>query len=191
MGAFRGIPIRVHFTLLLILPLLAVMFGGAFRRAAEVAEVPPERLLGSPAVWGLGVAVGLFASVFVHELAHTLYALARGGRVRSITLMMVGGVSELTEAPPRPRDEALMALVGPLTSILLAAGFGVATWLQWDGYEDGTVTTGGLVFGLLGLVALTAGGWLGGTIVFVHGMRVEAERRTAEDERSRQEHGAA
>ena len=69
--------------------------------------------------------------------------------------------------------------------------FGVATWLQWDGYEDGTVTTGGLVFGLLGLVALTAGGWLGGTIVFVHGMRVEAERRTAEDERSRQERGAA
>ncbi|MBZ4415161.1 site-2 protease family protein [Myxococcus sp. RHSTA-1-4] len=128
-GAFRGIPIRVHFTLLLVLPLLAVMFGGAFRRAAELAEVPPERLLGSPALWGLGVAVGLFASVFVHELAHTVYALARGGRVRSITLMMVGGVSELTEAPPRPRDEALMALVGPLTSIFLAGVFGGATWL--------------------------------------------------------------
>jgi Zn-dependent protease/CBS domain-containing protein len=131
-GAFRGIPIRVHFTLLLILPVLAVMFGGAFRRAAEMAEVPPERLLGSPALWGLGVAVGLFASVFVHELAHTVYALARGGQVRSITLMMVGGVSELTEAPPRPRDEALMALVGPLSSLLLAAGFGGATWLLQD-----------------------------------------------------------
>ena len=128
-GAFRGIPIRVHFTLLLILPLLAVMFGGAFRRAAEVAEVPPERLLGSPAGWGLGVAVGLFASVLVHELAHTVYALRRGGRVRSITLMMVGGVSELTEAPPRPRDEALMALVGPLASIVLAVAFGGGTWL--------------------------------------------------------------
>ncbi len=131
-GSFRGIPIRVHFTLLLILPLLAFSFGGAFRKAAEVAEVPPERLLGSPALWGLGVAVGLFASVFVHELAHTVYALARGGRVRSITLMMVGGVSELTEAPPRPRDEALMALVGPLTSIFLAVLLGGATWLLQD-----------------------------------------------------------
>ncbi|MFP2906612.1 site-2 protease family protein [Pyxidicoccus sp. 3LFB2] len=131
-GAFRGIPVRVHFTLLLILPLLAVMFGGAFRQAAEVAEVPPERLLGSPVWWGLGVAVGLFASVFVHELAHTVYALWRGGRVRSITLMMVGGVSELTEAPPRPRDEALMALVGPLSSILLAVLFGGATWALQD-----------------------------------------------------------
>ncbi|NPC85350.1 CBS domain-containing protein, partial [Pyxidicoccus fallax] len=72
---------------------------------------------------------------FVHELAHTLYALARGGRVRSITLMMVGGVSELTEAPPRPRDEALMALVGPLTSIFLAAGFGAVTWLLKDTFS--------------------------------------------------------
>lgn len=131
-GAFRGIPVRVHFTLLLVLPLLAVMFGGAFRQAAEVAEVPPERLLGPPALWGLGVAVGLFVSVFVHELAHTVYALARGGQVRSITLMMVGGVSELTEAPPRPRDEALMALVGPLASILLAVVMGGATWLLQD-----------------------------------------------------------
>ncbi|NVJ01739.1 site-2 protease family protein [Myxococcus sp. AM009] len=128
-GSFRGIPVRVHFSLLLVLPLLAFLFGGAFRRAAEVAEVPPERLGGSPALWGLVVAVGLFASVFVHELAHTVYALRRGGKVRSITLMMVGGVSELTEAPPRPRDEALMAAVGPLTSILLAALLGGATWL--------------------------------------------------------------
>ncbi|WNZ63376.1 site-2 protease family protein [Myxococcus sp. MxC21-1] len=128
-GSFRGIPVRVHFSLLLVLPLFAFLFGGAFRRAAEVAEVPPERLGGSPVLWGLVVAVGLFASVFIHELAHTVYALRRGGTVRSITLMMVGGVSELTEAPPRPRDEALMAAVGPLTSILLAVLLGGATWL--------------------------------------------------------------
>ncbi|GHG67968.1 site-2 protease family protein [Comamonas sp. JC664] len=128
-GSFRGIPIRVHFSLVIVLPVLAFLFGGAFRRAAEVAEVPSERLSGSPALWGLAVAVGLFASVFVHELAHTVYALRRGGTVRSITLMMVGGVSELTEAPPRPRDEALMAAVGPLTSILLAVLLGGATWL--------------------------------------------------------------
>ncbi|MCP3105126.1 site-2 protease family protein [Myxococcus sp. K15C18031901] len=126
LGVFRGIPIRAHYTLLLVLPLLAYLFGGAFQRAAQVAEVPPERLSGSPWLWGLGVAVGLFASVFAHEMAHTVYALWRGGKVRSITLMMVGGVSELTEPPPRARDEALMALVGPLTSIGLAVVFGGA-----------------------------------------------------------------
>lgn len=120
-ASFRHIPIRIHFSLLLVLPLLAFMFGGAFTRAAQEAGVPPQGLTGSPLLWGLLVAVGLFAAVLIHELAHVMYALRTGGTVRSVTLMMVGGVSELVDAPKRPRDEALMALVGPLTSLCLAA----------------------------------------------------------------------
>jgi uncharacterized membrane protein len=54
--------------------------------------------------------------------------------------------------------------------------FALAAWLQHRGYERGDVTTGGLVFSVLGLVALTAGGWLGGTLVFVHGLRVIDKR---------------
>jgi uncharacterized membrane protein len=53
--------------------------------------------------------------------------------------------------------------------------FGIAAWLQWPGYRDGTVTTGGLVLVLAGFCALTTGGWFGGKVVFVHGMRVEEE----------------
>jgi len=49
--------------------------------------------------------------------------------------------------------------------------FAIAAWLQWDGYQHGSVTTGGLVLTLSGFVALSAGGWFGGAIVFVHGMR--------------------
>jgi len=60
--------------------------------------------------------------------------------------------------------------------------YGLAAWAQWDGYQDGTVTTAGLVLAVAGLVALTAGGWLGGTIVFVHGMRVEAKTNDAHGE---------
>jgi uncharacterized membrane protein len=52
--------------------------------------------------------------------------------------------------------------------------FAVAAWLQHRGYQRGEVTTGGLVFSLVGFVALTTGGWLGGAIVFVHGVRVLA-----------------
>jgi uncharacterized membrane protein len=59
--------------------------------------------------------------------------------------------------------------------------YGIAAWLQWPGYEDGTVTTAGLVFALVGLVALTAGGWLGGALVFVHGLRVEDADSTTDD----------
>ena len=83
---------------------------------------------------------------------------------------------------------ATLHLAAMVTAVAL---FAVATWLQWDGYQDGTVTTGGLVFALLGFGALTTGGWLGGTIVFVHGMRVEAAGHTPAEEVSRHEGGAA
>lgn len=118
-GSVRGIPIRVHFTLLLVLPLLAFAFSRAFRDAARLAEVPPDQLTGSPLLWGLGLAVALFVSVLLHELAHSLYALKKGGQVRDITLMMVGGVSQISEMPREPKHEAMMAFVGPLLSILL------------------------------------------------------------------------
>jgi Zn-dependent protease/predicted transcriptional regulator len=122
----RGIPIRVHFTFLLVLPFLAYTFGQSFEAAARLADVPPSSLTGPPWAWGLAVALALFASVLIHELAHSLYAQAHGGRVASITLLMIGGVSELAEVPQRPRQEALMALAGPATSLALgAACFGI------------------------------------------------------------------
>ena len=42
----------------------------------------------------------------------------------------------------------------------------------YDGYLDGDVSGGAFILTVAGFAALTAGGWLGGTIVFVHGMRV-------------------
>ncbi|ATB29825.1 site-2 protease family protein [Melittangium boletus] len=120
-GSLRGIPIRVHFTFLLILPFLAWSFSQAFRAAAIAANVPPERLSGPPILWGLGVAVALFLSVLLHELAHSVYALAKGGAVSDISLMMIGGVSRITRMPDGARHEALMALAGPVTSLVLGA----------------------------------------------------------------------
>jgi Zn-dependent protease/CBS domain-containing protein len=128
-ASFRGIPIRIHISLLLALPLLSLLFGGVFQQAGLAAGIPQEQLGGERFVWGLLVAVGLFASVLVHELAHVFYALRTGGEVRSITLMIVGGVSEVTELPRRHRDEVLMALVGPLASVGLAGLFFGALFL--------------------------------------------------------------
>jgi Zn-dependent protease/CBS domain-containing protein len=122
-GSVRGIPIRIHVTFLIVLPFLALGFGRVYTEAARMAEVPAERLSGSPFLWGLVVAVALFASVLVHELAHSLYALRAGGRVRDITLLMIGGVSQISEPPRTGRQEALMALVGPLTSLVLGGAF--------------------------------------------------------------------
>jgi len=121
-ATIRGIPIRIHYTFLLVLPFIAFGFGRAFIDAAKLADVPVEQLSGSPWLWGLGVAIALFLSVLIHELAHSLYALRAGGRVRDITLLMIGGVSEIAEPPKELRQEAIMALVGPIVSLALGGG---------------------------------------------------------------------
>ncbi|HVI97150.1 MAG TPA: site-2 protease family protein [Anaeromyxobacter sp.] len=118
-GSIAGIPIRIHVTFLIILPFLAFGFARVYREAARAAEVPPEQLGGSPLLWGFVVALALFVSVLLHELAHSLYAMKAGGRVRDITLLMIGGVSQISEPPKTPRGEAVMALVGPLASLAL------------------------------------------------------------------------
>ncbi|MCI0569467.1 MAG: site-2 protease family protein [Myxococcaceae bacterium] len=148
----RGIPLKVHVSFLLVLPLLAPLFAARLRMAAEASGVPPGRLGGSPLLWGLGIALALFVSVLLHELAHALYAVARGGRVSSITLLMIGGVTRMEEAPERPRHEATMALVGPLTSLALGGVFLlVGALLRGSGWFNLTfaaVTLGALNLGL-------------------------------------------
>lgn len=60
-----------------------------------------------------------------------------------------------------------------LTAMLAATGvFLAAALVGHHGYTQGTTTTGGLVLTLVGFVLLTTGGWFGGAVVFVHGMRV-------------------
>jgi uncharacterized membrane protein len=50
--------------------------------------------------------------------------------------------------------------------------FALAAWRQYHGYQHGHVTTGGLILTLCGAAVLTIGGWLGGSLVFVHATRV-------------------
>jgi uncharacterized membrane protein len=64
------------------------------------------------------------------------------------------------------------ATVHMLANVSAAAAFLVAAIIGYEGYGDEDVTTGAFLLTLVGFGLLTAGGWLGGTIVFVHGMRV-------------------
>jgi len=113
-----GIDIGVHYSWLFIF----VFFWWTLAEG----YLPQQHAGWSPAAYWLTAAVTvllLFVSVLVHELAHSLVARARGMPVSSITLFILGGVSNLEEEPGKPMVEFTMALAGPVTSLLLALIF--------------------------------------------------------------------
>jgi Zn-dependent protease len=68
-------------------------------------------------------ALGLFLSIIVHEFSHSLVARKNGMPMKGITLFIFGGVAEMSEEPPNPKVEFQMAVVGPLSSMLIALLF--------------------------------------------------------------------
>lgn len=112
-------------------------------------------------------------SVAPDKLGPAAWLAVIGGLVVAGPTALTGFADWITIEWGTPRwRTATIHLSAMVTSVCL---YGVAAYLQWPGYRDGGVTTGGLVFALAGLVALTTGGWYGGMVVFVHRMRVEEE----------------
>lgn len=72
---------------------------------------------------GLAGALGLFASIVLHELSHSLVARRFGLPIKGITLFIFGGVAEMSEEPPSAKAEFVMAIAGPLASLALALLF--------------------------------------------------------------------
>lgn len=87
----------------------------------------PELYEGLPPAtyWWMALAglIGLFFSIVFHELAHSLVARRYGLPMTGITLFILGGVAEMEEEPSDPKTEFLMAIAGPLASLVLAGGF--------------------------------------------------------------------
>ena len=109
----RGIPVRLHWSLLAVLPFFAYVMAREY--------FPGEGVDATDLVWGSGLAVVLFLSVLLHELSHSLTAVGLGHRVESILLLPIGGVSQMESMPERPRDEFRVTVVGPLTNYAIAA----------------------------------------------------------------------
>ncbi|MCX9011410.1 MAG: CBS domain-containing protein [Candidatus Methanoperedens sp.] len=116
-GKIMGIPIRLHITFLLILPVFAWIFANNMP-AFGFADVKPDSLRYALA---LSTAILLFTCVLLHEFGHSYVALRHGSNIQSITLFLFGGVSSMEEIPRNPRVEFKMALAGPATSLLIGA----------------------------------------------------------------------
>ncbi len=82
--------------------------------------VPHQNFYTYPVMGILG-ALGLFASIIVHEFAHAVMARNFGLPIGGITLFIFGGVAELKQEPKTPRSEFWVALVGPVASVIIAA----------------------------------------------------------------------
>jgi Zn-dependent protease/predicted transcriptional regulator len=73
---------------------------------------------------GLCAAILFFASVLLHELAHSFVAIKYGVQVTGIRLFIFGGLAQVSSEPESGRHEFLIALAGPAVSMLLGFGFG-------------------------------------------------------------------
>ncbi len=83
--------------------------------------------------WLMGIAcsVGLLISIVLHEFSHSLVARKHGMPIGGITLFVFGGMAHMESEPPGPKEEALMALAGPASSIVIGGAlYGVHALLQ-------------------------------------------------------------
>ncbi|MEU8891964.1 site-2 protease family protein [Streptomyces sp. NPDC048442] len=137
MGRPFGVPVYVAPSWFVVAALITWVFGGQLDLV--LPELGAARYLVS-----LFFAVAFYASVLVHELAHTVAALRFKLPVRRIQLQFFGGVSEIEKETETPGREFVLAFVGPLLSLALAGIF----YLAMDLVEASTVP-GVLLAGLM------------------------------------------
>ncbi len=147
-GSVGGVGIYVRLSWLLVAVLIS------FVLAPRIERVAPG--LGALTyVAGLAFAVLLYVSVLLHEVSHALMARGLGMQVRSVTLHFLGGHTEIAGEMRRPRDEFLVSVIGPVTSLAVAAAaWGVAAGLSDGllGFAAETLAMANLVVGVLNLV---------------------------------------
>jgi len=110
-GRLYGIAIRLHFTFLFLLAFVGVL------------SVLAQGWLG--ALRSLLLIILVFFCVFLHELGHCYVSVGYGLRVRSITLLPIGGLAMFEDLPREPQQETRIALAGPAVNFVLALWLGV------------------------------------------------------------------
>jgi len=139
LGKYFGIPVRLHWSWFIIFVLVTWLLGASYF---------PDTYPGWNRVtyWGIGAATSIlfFVSVLLHELAHSRVAQAAGMQVKSITLFIFGGVSQIGQEPGKPAVEFRMAIAGPGTSLVLGGIF----WAVFFATRHSVEPLSGLAFWL-------------------------------------------
>jgi Zn-dependent protease/CBS domain-containing protein len=142
MGRIFGVPVYVAPSWFLVAALITWVFGGQLDRV--LPELGNLRYLVS-----LFFAVAFYASVLVHELAHTVAALRFDLPVRRIQLQFFGGVSEIEKESETPGREFVLAFVGPLLSLVLSGLFYLGLKLVEPGTVPGVLLAGLMISNLI------------------------------------------
>jgi Zn-dependent protease/CBS domain-containing protein len=121
-GRIFGIPLKVHISWFVVFAWITYGLAEKY-----FPFVQPELSGARWEYWlmGIGAALLLFASVLVHELGHSWVALRYHIPIAQITLFIFGGMAQIRREAPTPRAEFLIAIAGPIVSVLVAIVFGV------------------------------------------------------------------
>jgi Zn-dependent protease len=142
LGRIAGIQVGINASVFLI---VAILVAGL--ATGRLPAAFPGRSIAVYVIAAIIAAVLFLASLLAHELAHSLVARRNGIEVESIVLWLLGGVAQLRGEARTPGADFRIAIVGPLTSLGLAIGFGLAAGgIAWLG-------TPGLPFGVLAYLA--------------------------------------
>jgi Zn-dependent protease/CBS domain-containing protein len=144
LGRIAGIKVGINASVFLI---LAILVGGL--ATGQLPAAFPGNSVAAYVIAAIIAAVLFMASLLAHELAHSVVARRNGIEVESIVLWLLGGVAQLRGEPRTPGADFRIAIVGPLTSLGLAIGFGLAA----GGVAQ--LGTTGLTFGVLAYLAAT------------------------------------
>jgi Zn-dependent protease/predicted transcriptional regulator len=160
-GRLFGIPILIHYTFLLVIPLFAWIIGSQIAETTNLVKdlflvsIDPTLITAGyiPYVLGTVIALGLFFGVLVHELAHSLVARKKGIKMQNITLLMFGGIAQMEEGVPDPKVELPMALAGPVMSLIFGlACCGLVYVIPQITRDPATAGVLIFVFGYLGIL---------------------------------------
>lgn len=121
-----GIDIKIHPSWFIIFFWITFSFAtGVLPNTEDISGQP------NLVYWTLSVVLtlSLFASVLFHELAHSFMARRLGIPVKQITLFILGGAAEIENDPKTAKQELLIAIAGPLSSIFLSVAFFILAML--------------------------------------------------------------